>query len=242
MSLREVPSRVSELLSLPEEPTLSVRRELEPERHALAMRLLWLAASMKNCDVIVALLPSDAQCLELAAIVSQMGGLLTAVRKKEQEGTPPQLIVALRDQSEASLLDEMRLEPKPLVVTPELTLPALICEVLHPNAHWTGSLDGVTSRSGSQRDSWPHSRDSRPRSRDSRCSFSSVVSHASAGGEGATARRSRPPHAPTASFAGAAPRAPYRAPHRTLDAEDPDAMTSDGEDLDEDVASRQYRR
>jgi len=62
---------------------------------------------------------------------------------RKRDPSPPQVVVAL---SSTACLDDMTyLSPLPLVVprAASLTVPALICEVLHPTAHWSGSLDAV---------------------------------------------------------------------------------------------------
>lgn len=50
----------------------------------------------------------------------------------------PQVVVPLED---GNLPKHIRLEPSPLVITQPKALQSLLCEILHPTAHWTGSLD-----------------------------------------------------------------------------------------------------
>ena len=35
------------------------------------------------------------------------------------------------------------LSPKPFVIPQNKAVPSLVCEVLHPTAHWSGSLDAI---------------------------------------------------------------------------------------------------
>ena len=50
---------IKELLQSPPQPTMPATAEQDPQRITRCMRLLWLAASMKTCDVIVTTLPTD---------------------------------------------------------------------------------------------------------------------------------------------------------------------------------------
>jgi len=45
------------------------------------MRLLWLAASMKNLDVILVLLPTDSECLEVCHLISEAMPLVEQARR-----------------------------------------------------------------------------------------------------------------------------------------------------------------
>jgi len=110
-------------------------------RFADSMRLLWLAASMKNLDVILVLLPTDSECLEVCHLISEAMPLVEQARR-QRWSKPPQVIVSLRDDAAAAKLTAS-LTPPPLVVGPTLALPRLICEVLHPMAHWTGSFEST---------------------------------------------------------------------------------------------------
>lgn len=110
-------------------------------RFADSMRLLWLAASMKNLDVILVLLPTDSECLEVCNLISEAMPLVEQARR-QRWSKPPQVIVSLRDDAAAAKLTAS-LTPPPLVVGPTLALPRLICEVLHPMAHWTGSFEST---------------------------------------------------------------------------------------------------
>jgi len=94
------------------------------------MRLLWLAASMKNLDVILVLLPTDSECLEVCHLISEAMPLVEQARR-QRWSKPPQVIVSLRDDAAAAKLTAS-LTPPPLVVGPTLALPRLICEVLPP--------------------------------------------------------------------------------------------------------------
>ena len=50
-------------------------------RFADSMRLLWLAASMKNLDVILVLLPTDSECLEVCHLISEAMPLVEQARR-----------------------------------------------------------------------------------------------------------------------------------------------------------------
>ena len=132
------------LLRAPPEPAMPEDAEHNPERYAQCMRLLWLAASMKSFDVLVALLPTDQQNLEICRLVADMLPLLQSVHKHQR--APPQVLIALGD--EAALAD-LSLAPQPFVVPMHSALPSLVCEVLHPMAHWSGPLVGGAHVQGS---------------------------------------------------------------------------------------------
>jgi len=53
---------------------------------------------------------------------------------------PPQVIVTL---SSEDVLRGHPLSPKPFVIPQNKAVPSLVCEVLHPTAHWSGSLDPI---------------------------------------------------------------------------------------------------
>mmetsp|Transcript_58763 Transcript_58763/g.161249 ORF Transcript_58763/g.161249 Transcript_58763/m.161249 type:complete len:124 (-) Transcript_58763:685-1056(-) len=63
--------------------------------------------------------------------------VVLAVRKRLQREVP-QVLAALDDEA---ALDADCWSP-PFVVPRAVALPSLVCEVLHPAAHWTGSLSG----------------------------------------------------------------------------------------------------
>lgn len=128
------------MLTAPPQPIMPESAEHNPERYAQCMRLLWLAASMKSFDVIVALLPTDKQNLELCGLVAEMLPLLQSVHKHQR--APPQVLVALNDEHAVDQLELASPCPRPFVVPMHQALPSLVCEVLHPMAHWSGSLDG----------------------------------------------------------------------------------------------------
>jgi len=121
--------------SLPPEPAMPAEQGENPDRYARSMRLLWLAASMKNFDVVIAVLPTDGENIALLRLIHDMLPLLLAVRK--HGGAPPQVLVQLDD---PAMLTGLQLHPKPLVIPKLIVLPSLICEILHPTAHWTGVL------------------------------------------------------------------------------------------------------
>jgi len=129
-------------VSMPERPELPKKvtdaKQENPDFYSRSMRLLWLIASMRNIDVIVVLLPTDEECAEVCELVSEMLPLVKAVRHLDREELMPQVVVALKD---PSVVDEFDLEPAPLVISEPTVLQSLVCEILHPTAHWTGSLN-----------------------------------------------------------------------------------------------------
>lgn len=130
------PKSALDLLRAPPAPPMPEDKLRNPERYSQCMRLLWLAASMKSFDVVVVLLPDDAQSLVMCQLIADMLPLLQFTRKSGQK---VQLVVALHDES---LVETLVLKPEPFVIPRHEALPALVCEVLHPNAHWTGQLYG----------------------------------------------------------------------------------------------------
>lgn len=115
---------------MPEDP------EYAPERYAQCMRLLWLAASMKSFDVVVCLLPTDEANISMCELVADMVPMLQYTRSRDP--SPPQVVTYL---STPSPYDFAGIDPAPLVIPRRMAMPSLICEVLHPTAHWSGSLE-----------------------------------------------------------------------------------------------------
>jgi len=123
---------------MPEDP------DEDPERYAQCMRLLWLAASMKAFDVVVLLLPTEEANAAMCELISDMVPMLQFTRKRDPQ--PPQVVVALPTDTARSLASQhlsplAHLVPEPLVITRGSALSSLVCEVLHPAAHWSGSLE-----------------------------------------------------------------------------------------------------
>ena len=137
---------ITELLKSPEVPTLPESEESDPERHMMCLRLLWLWASMKSLDVVICLLPTDDANLELCELIGDMGPALKSSASAKNV-LPPQVVVTLDDADDADRLFGT-LEPPPLVIPSEGALSSLICEVLHPTAHWSGSLEGAHDAQG----------------------------------------------------------------------------------------------
>jgi hypothetical protein len=100
-------------------------RPRDTQTYAQSMRLLWLAAGMKNLDVILVILRTDREVLEVCSMISDMLPMIERSRKRTWS-RPPQLIVSMQDDT---LLQLMNINPKPLVIGPSLALPRLICEV-----------------------------------------------------------------------------------------------------------------
>ena len=113
---------------MPEDP------QEDPVRYAQCMRLLWLAASMKSCDVIVTTLPTDDDNVALCELVSDMLPMLDRVHIHQRQ--PPQVFISLNDETRS--LEGLNLDPCPTVMPASKALPYLVVEVLHPHSHWTG--------------------------------------------------------------------------------------------------------
>ncbi len=114
-------------------------READPQKYAQSMRLLWLAASMKNLDVILVLLRDESDVANACRLVTEMLDMIGVARKRTEE-PPPQLVVSLPDGATSRALE--LLSPAPFIIRKdESALPHLVCEVLHPLAHYTGSFE-----------------------------------------------------------------------------------------------------
>ena len=55
---------------------------------------------------------------------------------------PPQVLLTL---SNEEALGELDLSPRPFVIPHHVAVPSLVCEVLHPTAHWSGALEGTAA-------------------------------------------------------------------------------------------------
>ena len=93
---------------------------------------------MKSLNVVVCLLPTDDENLELCELVGDLAPMLHEAQMSTLP--PPQVVLSLASADDADGLLH-HLEPPPLVIPRDVTLASLLCEVLHPEAHWTGSLD-----------------------------------------------------------------------------------------------------
>ena len=131
-------SSVIELLQAPPVAEMPESTEADPEHHAKCLRLLWLWAAMKSLSVVVCMLPSDEENLALCELIGDLAPMLS---RAHMRSAPPQAVVTLEDADGA---DELlsHLHPRPLVIPRKVTLASLIAEVLHPEAHWTGTLKG----------------------------------------------------------------------------------------------------
>ena len=132
------------LLRSPPKPEMPENEESNPKRYADCMRLLWLASSMRSVDVVVSLLPTDDENIAICSLVNDMGPMLLALHKHQRSS--PQVLLPLGDETKHAGLRELiargALLVPPFVVPVARTMPSLICEVLHPAAHWSGSLEG----------------------------------------------------------------------------------------------------
>ena len=139
-------SSFAELLAPPSVPQMPEDPDEDPVRYAQCMRLLWLAASMKSFDVVVCLLATDDANVDMCELISDMVPMLQFTRKLDPQ--PPQVLVTLTgsDADNRKLLEGIR--PMPLVLPRRTAMPSLVCEVLHPDAHWTGALDRWAGQRG----------------------------------------------------------------------------------------------
>jgi len=139
------PLSVTELLSAPTTPEMPVSPEEAPERYARCMRLLLLASGMKSFDVVVLMLSTDDENLRMNALLNDMRQMLRFVtRSKTEYDGRPQVVIPVFNDQRAKDFEEQAEEkglPTPLIIPRRAALPGLVCEVLHPNAHWTGSLE-----------------------------------------------------------------------------------------------------
>ena len=145
---------ITDMLTAPAPGGLPEGLAADPDRHAKCLRLLWLWASMKAFNVVVCLLPTDAANLEVCELIGDLGPL---IRTAQMKAVPPQVVVSLHDvDGEGSDAVELHtgsrahqvrqellshLDPLPLVLPRKSVLSSLICEILHPEAHWTGALE-----------------------------------------------------------------------------------------------------
>lgn len=128
---------VAELLAPPAVPIMPEDPTEDPVRYAQCIRLLWLAASMKAFDVVVVLLDSDEANVAMCEIIGDMVPMLQFTRRRDP--SPPQVVVALAD-ADADRLEFEFITPTPLLIPRNVALPSLVCEILHPTAHWSASL------------------------------------------------------------------------------------------------------
>ena len=135
---KSVVENMMEMLQAPAPMEMPEAADRHPERFAKCLRLLWLWASMKSLNVVVCLLPTDDENLELCELVGDLAPMLHEAQMSTLP--PPQVVLSLASADDADGLLH-HLEPPPLVIPRDVTLASLLCEVLHPEAHWTGSLD-----------------------------------------------------------------------------------------------------
>ena len=124
-------------------PTVPAIKEIagdDSEKYSRCLRLLWLKASMRSLDVVISLLPTDDENLSIAELVADMNPALKATHApSDHTAHTPQLVVSLKNADDLAEMHEL-LEPAPLVIPRQDTLASLVCEVLHPSAHWSGVL------------------------------------------------------------------------------------------------------
>jgi len=140
-SVVEEVTRVVEFASQPVCPPLVVPAEssvsTREDGSTLGLRLVKAAVGMKNIDVIIVLLPNDQDCYEMCELISGALPLIQNVRRLS-DLQMPQVVVALED---PTALNDVVLAKPPLIINKSNVFLPLLTEILHPTAHWTGSLD-----------------------------------------------------------------------------------------------------
>ena len=128
------------LLRSPPKPEMPENEESNPKRYADCMRLL-ARSSMRSVDVVVSRSPPTTN-IAICSLVNDMGPM-------PSHCTSPAVVAAgaatARNETKHARLRELIARGAllvPLVVPVARTMPSLICEVLHPAAHWSGSLEG----------------------------------------------------------------------------------------------------
>ena len=143
---------LAEMLGPPTVPSMPEDPIEDPVRYAQCIRLLWLAASMKSFDVVVCMLDSDEANVAMCELIGAMVPMLQFTRKRDP--SPPQVVVALSAAASADAhLEFFHVQPAPLIIPRRSAMASLVCEVLHPMAHWTASLesDEPVRKPGSER-------------------------------------------------------------------------------------------
>ena len=107
---------------------------------ATMLKLLYAISSLESLDVIVLLLPTDAEALSLCRTLQASSSLLPLIHARQTSA--PQLVVRVWqpsgvDDLEAEHLPSFELTP----VASTAAVPNLLAEVLHPECHWTHDLD-----------------------------------------------------------------------------------------------------
>ena len=108
----------------------------------MELALLHAVSSLDALDVIVLLMPTDADALRVTRSLRNSSSLLQTVHKRQTSTT--QLLVRVQDVAQQAALEA---EPLPLgaftmtTVTAVAAVPNLLAEVLHPESHWSHELD-----------------------------------------------------------------------------------------------------
>ena len=147
---------MADLFSAPLTPEMPVSAEDNPDYYSSCMRLLYLASAMKSFDVVVLMAATDEDNVKLFSLLGDMRPVLEYVtrRKNEIEGRPQVVVPMLNEarQAEFAQVAVEKGQAPPLVIPRRLALPSLVCEVLHPDAHWSGSLERVAGDDGESAD------------------------------------------------------------------------------------------
>jgi len=139
-------SSVADLLSAPVTPEMPVSPDDSPEYYTSCMRLLLLASAMNSFDVVVLMAATDEENLRLFSLLGDMRQMLQYVtrRKNEIEGRPQVMVPLLNDTMRMAEIEQicaLKQIDSPFVIPRRAALPSLVCEVLHPDAHWSGALE-----------------------------------------------------------------------------------------------------
>ena len=108
----------------------------------MELALLHAVSSLDALDVIVLLMPTDADALRVTRSLRNSSSLLQTVHKRQTSTT--QLLVRVQDVAQQAALEA---EPLPLgaftmtTVAAVAAVPNLLAEVLHPESHWSHELD-----------------------------------------------------------------------------------------------------
>ena len=108
------------------------------------LSLLWACASVASLDTLLVLPPSDTEGIRICRALQDISGRFSVVH--ERQTSNPHIIVRVADpEREADFVREARDAPA-FTLTPMVAraaLPNLMAEIVHPEAHWSHSLDNA---------------------------------------------------------------------------------------------------
>ena len=110
-------------------------------------RLLAAITPLTSLDVVVLMMPSDEDGLRVTRLLHGSGEVLRATHQRQT--TTPQLIVRLFDPAmESAIMAEQGKDFLLTTVVERAAMPDLIAEVMHPDCHWSHSLDNALDGQG----------------------------------------------------------------------------------------------